>query len=139
MQKKIVIKTEDDLILAAAVIKNAVNKYGVITLSGELGSGKTALVRKFASIFKIDGVMSPTFNLVHIYENETVKIAHIDLYRITKKEHIEELNLHEIIESADVSFIEWPSLVADMISEYQVIEVKISVEGQNRIVEMKWR
>ena len=79
----------------------------VITLSGPLGVGKTALVRAMLGAMGHEGeVPSPTFAIVQPYEALDPPVWHVDLYRIEDASEIEELGLDEA--AAGVLVVEWP-------------------------------
>jgi tRNA threonylcarbamoyladenosine biosynthesis protein TsaE len=86
-----------------------------ICLIGPLGSGKTVFVRGFVESFGISSaeVMSPTFTLVREY-GSTVKIYHVDLYRLNKEEDIFEAGIYEILTSDHLVLVEW----ADRLQKY---------------------
>lgn len=81
----------------------------VITLSGDLGSGKTVLARAFIRRFcaHVGDVPSPTFTLVQIYEDGPVPVYHFDLYRLNVPDEALELGIEEAFADG-VSLIEWP-------------------------------
>lgn len=81
----------------------------VVLLSGELGTGKTALVRGIADGLGIDAgaVSSPTFTLIQEYRGGRLPLYHADLYRLTPRE-AEDLGLDELADSGGVLAIEWP-------------------------------
>ena len=79
----------------------------VITLSGPLGVGKTALARGFIAALGHDGeVPSPSFAIVQPYENLDPRVWHVDLYRIEDPSEIEELGLDSATDA--VLLVEWP-------------------------------
>jgi tRNA threonylcarbamoyladenosine biosynthesis protein TsaE len=81
----------------------------IIGLVGELGSGKTCLVRGLTEGLDVDRdawIRSPTFTLVNEYRGR-LPIYHIDLYRLEGAGELEELNLREYLYSSGVSVIEW--------------------------------
>lgn len=79
----------------------------VITLSGPLGVGKTALARGFLAALGHEGeVPSPSFALVQPYEDLNLPVWHVDLYRIDDPSEIEELGLESAADG--VLIIEWP-------------------------------
>jgi len=81
----------------------------VITLSGELGTGKTTLVRGFLGALGIVGpVRSPTYTLLEEYAAGTLRVAHLDLYRVRSGREIEELGVRELLDADRVLLIEWP-------------------------------
>jgi tRNA threonylcarbamoyladenosine biosynthesis protein TsaE len=80
----------------------------VIGLSGDLGAGKTELVKGFARGLNItERVHSPTFALVNIYKGGRLPLFHIDLYRLETPEQIMAAGLEEYLEPAGVTVIEW--------------------------------
>lgn len=79
----------------------------VITLSGPLGVGKTALARGFIRAVGHQGdVPSPSFSIVQPYENLVLPVWHVDLYRIEQPREIDELGLDSAVGAALI--VEWP-------------------------------
>jgi tRNA threonylcarbamoyladenosine biosynthesis protein TsaE len=80
----------------------------VIALSGELGAGKTQLVKGLARGLGFTGrVHSPTFTLVNEYTGGRLMLFHLDLYRLQTEEQIHEAGLDEFLEPDGVAVIEW--------------------------------
>lgn len=80
----------------------------VIGLSGELGAGKTQLVKGLARGLGISGrVHSPTFTLVNVYAGGRLTLFHLDLYRLETREQISAAGLEEYLDPAGVAVIEW--------------------------------
>lgn len=80
-----------------------------IYLQGELGAGKTTLVRGFMRGMGIHGkVKSPTYTLVEPYQAGHVTIVHIDLYRIHDARELETLGLREYLDGPGICLLEWP-------------------------------
>jgi tRNA threonylcarbamoyladenosine biosynthesis protein TsaE len=81
----------------------------VIGLSGELGAGKTTLVRGFLGALGVtDPVRSPTYTLLEDYAAGALRVAHLDLYRLESRGEIEELGIRDLLEGDRVLLIEWP-------------------------------
>jgi tRNA threonylcarbamoyladenosine biosynthesis protein TsaE len=103
----------------------------IIGLIGELGAGKTTLVRGFAAgagVGKEAWVRSPTFTLINEYQGR-LPVYHIDLYRIGKAEEIDALNLREYLYSTGASLIEWfEYLPAGEVDEY--LEIRMAHAGR---------
>lgn len=103
----------NDLLLSIKQEKGAI----IITLSGELGAGKTALVKLAAKYFYIDeNITSPTFVIQKEYEIENhnffKKMIHIDAYRLESAAELEYLKWNETISNNEnIIFIEWPEQV----------------------------
>lgn len=80
----------------------------VILLSGDLGAGKTQLVRGIARGLGFPGrVHSPTFTLVNQYEGGRMPLFHLDLYRLETREQILSAGIEDYLQPAGVSVIEW--------------------------------
>lgn len=79
----------------------------IVTLEGELGSGKTALVRGIAKAFGVEDISSPTFTIFHIYEGKDgVLIYHFDIYRIDEDE-LEDIGYEEYFYGDGITIVEW--------------------------------
>lgn len=80
----------------------------VIALSGDLGAGKTQLVRGLARGLGFDGrIHSPTFTLVNTYEGGRLPLFHLDLYRLETLEQIHGAGVDEYLQPDGVAVIEW--------------------------------
>jgi tRNA threonylcarbamoyladenosine biosynthesis protein TsaE len=86
----------------------------VITVSGELGSGKTTFVRGACRALGVtDAVTSPTFTIGHRYHGR-VPVSHLDLYRFTNVSHAEWGDLEPYFDDA-IAFVEWPEAGAGVL------------------------
>lgn len=87
----------------------------IITLTGDLGSGKTSFVQGLAKGFKVPDtyyVTSPTYNIINEYPGN-LTLYHIDLYRINDPEELYDIGFEEILEEKAVIAIEWPDKLPD--------------------------
>lgn len=111
----------------------------IITLQGELGSGKSTFARAFIKALAKPGdifdVPSPSFSLVQLYDNTRVPVAHIDLYRLNTSQQVEDLGLGELI-AQHVLLIEWPERMAHALASSTLILI-FSGSGEIREIEMK--
>src|SRR3954469_18569707 len=90
----------------APTLKNA----RMVILRGDLGAGKTTLVKGIAEGFQAashDDVTSPTFTLIHEYRGPAATLYHIDLYRIETQRELETLGLDDLMTDNSVLLIEW--------------------------------
>jgi len=88
-----------------------------ISLTGEMGSGKTCFVRGVGCGLKVPNnyqVNSPSYTLINRYPG-TIPLYHADLYRLETSAELNDLELHEIIHGDGVTFIEWPHLILPQI------------------------
>ncbi|SEM82454.1 tRNA threonylcarbamoyladenosine biosynthesis protein TsaE [bacterium A37T11] len=76
---------------------------------GEMGAGKTTLIKVICRQLGVDGsTSSPTFSIVNEYEGESGPIYHFDLYRLQKPEEAYDLGYEEYLWSGHYCFVEWP-------------------------------
>lgn len=140
---------ENEKELADIVYENMKNrlvggfKCGLI---GELGAGKTTLVKLIGSkLGVLDTITSPTFNIRKIYSvpksvNRFLYLQHIDLYRFDKPSSADNLEtLDWLQDDKSISFIEWPQKISGIVNILD-LQVIISVLGHNkRKVELRWK
>lgn len=103
----------------------------VITLSGELGTGKTAAARAMIRHLAQDGTLdvpSPTFTLAQTYELATIPVLHADLYRIADTRELEELGLAPLPDNLLV-LLEWPERAANELPADR-IEIVLSMQPE---------
>lgn len=114
----------------------AVSKGDCITLSGDLGAGKTTLARAIIRSVALDPeheVPSPTFTLLQAYELRFT-IGHFDLYRIGDPDEVYELGLDDVLETG-IALIEWPEMADDRLPT-ELIMIKLSGLGDTRNLEI---
>lgn len=104
-------KTQELAGRLAQLIRGSPAKGEVLTLSGNLGSGKTTFVQGFCAALGVhEKITSPTFTLMHIYQGDTCPIYHFDFYRLNSTAEIAALGVEEYWEGEGISLIEWPEL-----------------------------
>lgn len=82
----------------------------LVLLRGDLGAGKTTLVKGIAQAFEAaseDDVTSPTFTLIHEYRGPQATLYHIDLYRVDTQRELETLGLEDLMGENHILLIEW--------------------------------
>jgi tRNA threonylcarbamoyladenosine biosynthesis protein TsaE len=105
----------------------------LVLLRGDLGAGKTTLIKGIASAFHAaseEDVTSPTFTLVHEYRGPRVNLFHIDLYRIDTARELETLGLDDLLSEKSVLLIEWGDKFARFVRERD-IEISIVRLGES--------
>ena len=113
--------------LAAALAPGA-----VLALRGEVGAGKTHLVKGIAAGLGVDpdDVTSPTFGLVQLYDGD-VPLVHIDLYRLERTSDLDGIGFDEALDARAVCLVEWPEL-ADGRQPPETISLRLSHLGADR-------
>src|SRR5271155_1965583 len=111
----------------------------LLFLRGDLGAGKTTLVKGIAEALDAadpDEVTSPTFTLIHEYEGthagKTVKLYHLDLYRIETERQLDTLGLDELVTPDSIVLVEWGEKFPSVVKRSQGEIVMTSTGGEAR-------
>lgn len=103
----------------------------IVLLRGDLGAGKTTMVKGIAEGFqaaKAEDVTSPTFTLIHEYRGPAVTLYHIDLYRIDTQRELDTLALDDLMTPKSILLIEWGEKFARFAKER---DVEIAIEHKD--------
>ncbi len=110
----------------------------VIALSGELGAGKTQLVKGLARGLGIAArVHSPTFTLVNEYTGGRLRLFHLDLYRLESRGQILSAGLEEFLQPDGVAVIEWAERMANgelRLTNMKRVKIEVAGETERKIV-----
>lgn len=128
--KRISIDSEEGLHEVAEALLESLDGRTVVALRGEMGAGKTTLIRAVAEALGVeDQVTSPTFALVNQYEGAGgERLFHFDFYRIDDVREAYDLGYEEYFYSGDLCFVEWPEKIEALLPE-EVVEVRITVDS----------
>jgi tRNA threonylcarbamoyladenosine biosynthesis protein TsaE len=105
----------------------------LVLLRGDLGAGKTTLIKGIASAFQAspeEDVTSPTFTLVHEYRGPLATLYHIDLYRVDTPRQLETLGLDDLIAEDSILLIEWGEKFSRFVRDRDV-EITLERVGEN--------
>ena len=113
--------------LAKEILKRKGEAAFVVFLDGDLGTGKTTLVKEIIFALGVkEKVKSPTFTIIEPYELNNENIYHVDLYRIIDPTELEIIGLREYLnESKAIIFIEWPEKSYGYLKKF---DLKISLK-----------
>ena len=125
---ELILNDEPDTLKMGAAIMHAINKIESdeveIHLSGNLGAGKTTLVRGILQSTGWKGpVTSPSYTLCEEYEFDSQLFLHVDLYRISESEDVAILDLDRKITKQKIIFIEWPENLLASRTSHLIIEL----------------
>lgn len=108
----------------------------LVFLHGNLGAGKTTLVRGFLRAAGFSGaVKSPTYTLVENYTVAGRNVYHFDLYRLEDPEELEWIGIWDYLDQESVCFIEWPDNGSGFLPEPDKV-LTLTVENKGRLVTM---
>ena len=102
----------------------------IITLSGDLGSGKTVFTKGIAHGLGIDGITSPTFNIIKEYDGE-LPLYHMDVYRL--EGNIDNIGLTDYFTKGGVVVIVWADMIKDYLPKDR-LDIKIKIVDENNRV-----
>ena len=117
---------------AAAALATAIAESGhsVVAFEGEMGAGKTTLIRALGAALGVaDDVSSPTFALVNEYRDGRGRpVYHFDFYRVDSEEEAARLGAAEYFDSGYLCLVEWPARVAGLLPA-AYLQVNLTVTG----------
>jgi len=111
----------------------------LVLLRGDLGAGKTTLVKGIAAGFQAasaEDVTSPTFTLVHEYRGTRATLYHIDLYRIDTERELETLGLGDLIAPSCILLVEWGEKFPRLARDWNLEVVLERVGEDDRRIEV---
>ena len=112
------------------------NPKKVILFHGEMGVGKTTLIKQLCKTLGVTGATSsPTFSLVNEYEaNENQLVYHFDFYRLNKEEEALDMGVDDYLYSGNWCFIEWAEKISNLIPEvHSVITISLLADGKRSL------
>lgn len=110
----------------------------VVVISGEVGAGKTTLIRGACRALGIEGpITSPTFTIGHRYAGGRLPVSHLDLYRLDGLGGEEPALLDDYLTPGSVAFVEWPAVAEPQLAGHRIVAVRLShAGGDSRAIEM---
>lgn len=133
----VALEAEADTVALGVALSKAASAPFVIYLYGELGAGKTTLVRGLLQGFGHTGaVKSPTYTLVEPYELDSLNVYHFDLYRLSDPEELEYIGIREYEDERSILIFEWPDKGKGMIPKADLI-VSLRYSGESREADLQ--
>ena len=133
MTREIVTHSPEETIAFGRTLASLLAPPKLVLLRGDLGAGKTTLVKGIAAAFDAaaeEDVTSPTFTLVHEYRGPQASLYHIDLYRVDTLRELETLGLDDLRSDNSVLLIEWGEKFRRLVRERDV-EIVLERAGES--------
>ena len=113
------------------------NPHKVILFHGEMGAGKTTVIKALAKELGVtQATSSPTFSLVNEYSTENNRLVyHFDVYRLKNESEALDFGIDDYLYSGNWCFIEWPEKIPNLLpDEYSEIFISVIPDGKRKIV-----
>ena len=138
MQKTFEIQSETELEQVADFILKSFPDERVFLFYGDLGSGKTTLIKFLCKKLNCESQLSsPTYAIINEYQLQDKKlIYHADLYRLKNLEEALDIGIEEYLESGMYFFIEWPEVIEKLLVN-STIKIEIATENYIRLITVK--
>jgi tRNA threonylcarbamoyladenosine biosynthesis protein TsaE len=142
-EKRLRTRSENGTLALGETLAELLRAQKVVVLRGDLGMGKTTLVKGMAAALGANAadVTSPTFTLVQEYQGRKTRLVHLDLYRLENERELEGIGLWEMAEAPDtLVMVEWGDKFAS-VEEHANAEIAITqgeVENE-RLLHVRWR
>jgi tRNA threonylcarbamoyladenosine biosynthesis protein TsaE len=131
--RELITRSADETIAFGRTLAERLKPPKLVLLRGDLGAGKTTLVKGIAAAFEAateEEVTSPTFTLVHEYRGPRANIFHIDLYRVDTQRELETLALDDLRSNDSILLIEWGEKFQRLVRERD-IEISLQRVGES--------
>jgi len=136
METEFHIKDEAAMQLFGSQLAATLQPGKTVFLYGELGAGKTTLVRGFLRTLGVTrAVKSPTYTLVEPYLLKGTKIFHFDLYRLADPDELEYIGIRDYFDGTATCFVEWPERGASLLPEPD-LKIRILYQSRGRILQL---
>ncbi|MBK8389576.1 MAG: tRNA (adenosine(37)-N6)-threonylcarbamoyltransferase complex ATPase subunit type 1 TsaE [Saprospiraceae bacterium] len=122
-------------VIAEKILEEAKNRnISVLTFYGDLGAGKTTLIKAMTKTLGIDEANSPTFSLINEYlDKNGAKVYHMDLYRLESKEEAMDIGIEDYLFSGNLVMIEWPQVIEPLLEEHLKISISRRGDGSRMV------
>src|ERR1700685_3166705 len=133
MTREIPTSSAEETMSIGRTLTELLSQHKLVLLRGDLGAGKTTLVKGIAAGFEAaeeEDVTSPTFTLVHEYSGPRANLYHIDLYRIDTQRELETLGLDDLRDGNSILLIEWGEKFPRFVRERDV-EISLERAGES--------
>jgi tRNA threonylcarbamoyladenosine biosynthesis protein TsaE len=142
-EKRLRTRSENGTVGLGELMTELLRAPKLVVLRGDLGMGKTTLVRGMAAALGAppEDVTSPTFTLVHEYKGRKTRLIHLDLYRLETEQEIESIGLWELADAPDaLVLVEWGDRFNSVLerADAEIAITQGEVENE-RLLHVRWR
>ncbi len=143
-EKRLRTRSENGTIALGETLTELLRAPKLVLLRGELGAGKTTLVKGMVAALgaaNANEVTSPTFTLVHEYKGRKTRLFHLDVYRLEAERELEGIGLWELVDQSDaLVIVEWGEKFASIVerADAEIIITQGEVENE-RLLLIHWR
>jgi tRNA threonylcarbamoyladenosine biosynthesis protein TsaE len=142
-EKRLRTRSENGTVGLGELMTELLRAPKLVVLRGDLGMGKTTLVRGMAAALGAppEDVTSPTFTLVHEYKGRKTRLIHLDLYRLETEQEIESIGLWELADAPDaLVLVEWGERFESVMqrADAEIAITQGEVENE-RLLHVRWR
>ena len=143
-EKRLRTRSEAGTLALGETLTELLSAPKLVVLRGELGAGKTTLVKGMAVALGAatpDEVTSPTFTLVHEYQGRKVRLFHLDVYRLETEKDLEGIGIWEMADASDaLVLVEWGEKFSSIVerADAEILITQGEVENE-RLLLVHWR
>jgi len=139
MSHSVFLKDEAATLQYGNRLANRLQRDALVLLRGDLGAGKTTLVRGILRGLGHKGsVKSPTYTLLEPYELAQQTVYHFDFYRIADSNELEFIGIDELMDADAIKLVEWPEHAREKLPDPDV-EILLEIDGAGRRLEIRAR
>jgi len=133
-----VTRSTDETLALAGSVGELLRAGDVVSLAGDLGTGKTVFARGVARALGVtDPIVSPTFTIVREYEGR-VPVVHVDVYRIDTFQELHDLGFEEIVREDAVTLVEWGDVIDGMLPGDRLdVRLAAGADDDERVIEIE--
>jgi tRNA threonylcarbamoyladenosine biosynthesis protein TsaE len=137
---RVVTRSTDETLALAQSVGELLRPGDVVSLAGDLGTGKTVFARGVARSLGVDEpIVSPTFTIVREYEGR-VPVVHVDVYRIETFQELHDLGFEEVVRDDAVTLVEWGDVVDGMLPGDRLdVRLVAGADDDERVIEIEGR
>ncbi len=125
-ESSLIIASESELNQAVGLLLDHAGSSKIYCLEGDLGAGKTTLVKSVAEALGAEDIISsPTYSIINEYTLPDGKMYHMDLYRLKSLEEALDIGIEDYLYSGEYVFIEWPEIAHQLLPAHHRVNIEV--------------